>query len=275
MVERAQRHRLADLRRAAGLRARSWDRCCSIPALRSSSARQIEPADLGVLVDVAQDVGELQRAAEMVRERNAVVLRHAEHAHRQPSHRARHPVAVEVELCPVGRADVLGGVHVHAVDHGEEVLLAQLEVASPPAPAPRRSGGGLPGIDRLDALPPLGKLAACARHAARSNPPRRRPAGRTNRSRTSPRAARAAGSASRCRTSCPRRGSARRRLPFQLVCWRRSSAGDLLIASGAAAGLPETGGRTIPSRRRERPRPRPRACRGGHSRSTGPASAAI
>ena len=32
-------------------------------------ARQIEPADRRVLVDVAQDVGELQRAAEMIGER--------------------------------------------------------------------------------------------------------------------------------------------------------------------------------------------------------------
>ena len=36
--------------------------------LRQRLARQIEPADGGVLVEVAQDVGELQRAAEMMRE---------------------------------------------------------------------------------------------------------------------------------------------------------------------------------------------------------------
>ena len=34
-------------------------------------ARQIEAADLGVLVEIAQDVGELQRAAEMVRQLDA------------------------------------------------------------------------------------------------------------------------------------------------------------------------------------------------------------
>ena len=37
-------------------------------------ARQIEPAERSVLVEVAQNVGELQRAAEMMRERNAGVM---------------------------------------------------------------------------------------------------------------------------------------------------------------------------------------------------------
>ena len=44
-------------------------------------ARHIEAADAGVLVDVAQRIGELQRAAEMMGERDAVRLAHAEHAH--------------------------------------------------------------------------------------------------------------------------------------------------------------------------------------------------
>ena len=37
-------------------------------------ARQIEPADAGIFIDVAQDIGQLQRAAEMMREQDAVVL---------------------------------------------------------------------------------------------------------------------------------------------------------------------------------------------------------
>ena len=45
-----------------------------MPAAAQRLARQIEPADAGVLVDVAQDVGELQRAAEMMRQRDAVLL---------------------------------------------------------------------------------------------------------------------------------------------------------------------------------------------------------
>ena len=41
----------------------------SMPARLQRLARQIEPPDGGVLVDVAQDIGELQGAAEMMRER--------------------------------------------------------------------------------------------------------------------------------------------------------------------------------------------------------------
>ncbi len=41
-------------------------------------ARQIEPVDASILVEIAQDIGELQRAAEMMREGSAFFLRHAE-----------------------------------------------------------------------------------------------------------------------------------------------------------------------------------------------------
>ena len=93
-----------------------------MPACSSAFARQIEPAEAGVLVDVAQDVGQLQRAAEMMREQDAVVLGQAEHPHRQPPDGAGDAVAIEIERCQVGRADVLRHVHLHAVDDGEEIL---------------------------------------------------------------------------------------------------------------------------------------------------------
>ena len=97
----------------------------TIPASFEIFARQIEPADAGILVEVAQDVGELQRAAQMMGELEAGLLLHAEHLDRKPAHRARHPVAIKIERGEIGRDDVLGHVHVHAVDDGEEILLAQ------------------------------------------------------------------------------------------------------------------------------------------------------
>ena len=142
----------------------------------------------GVLVEVAQNVGELQRAAEMMRERHAVVALHAEHAHRQPPDRARDAVAVEIERGPVRRADVGDDVHLHAVDHGEEILALEIEVAH----RLRETGkccGGCAGVERIDVVAPG---CSCARAAARAGRDRRRcrrPRGRTNRFRTSPRAA--------------------------------------------------------------------------------------
>ena len=51
-----------------------------MPACFSNSRRQIEAAHLGVLVEVAQDVGELQRPAELVRQLDAGLFLHAEDA---------------------------------------------------------------------------------------------------------------------------------------------------------------------------------------------------
>jgi hypothetical protein len=91
--------------------------------------RQVEAAALGILVDVAQDVGELQRPPLVPRELHAGLLRHAEDAHREASDRTRHPVAIEVQGCFRGGDDVLGGVHRHAVDDGDEVVALQAEPA--------------------------------------------------------------------------------------------------------------------------------------------------
>ena len=99
--------------------------------VQQAFARQIEPAEAGVFVDVAQDVGQLQRAAEMMRERDAVVLGEAEHPHRQPPDRAGDAVAIEIERRQVRRADVLRHVHLHAVDDGQEILALEAETLAP------------------------------------------------------------------------------------------------------------------------------------------------
>ena len=52
-------------------------------------ARQIQPAAPRVLVEVAQDIGQLQGAAERIGDRVRVGARIAEHMHRQMPDRAR------------------------------------------------------------------------------------------------------------------------------------------------------------------------------------------
>ena len=90
-------------------------------------ARQIQPAEAGIFIDIAQNVGQLQRAAEMMCEQDAVALGQAKHPHRQPPDRARHAIAIEIERGHVGRADVLRHVHLHAVDDGKEILALEAE----------------------------------------------------------------------------------------------------------------------------------------------------
>ena len=102
-----------------------WERIGRNNARRAQRLdRQIEPINRGILIEVAQDVCQLQRPAEMMRERDAVVLLHAEHPRRQPPDGAGDAVAIEIKRRPVGRARADGAldVHLHAVDDGEEIL---------------------------------------------------------------------------------------------------------------------------------------------------------
>ena len=102
----------------------------AIPACSKRFARQIQPANAGVFVDIAQDVGQLQRTAEMMRQQDAVILGKAEYPHRQPSDRAGHAVAIQIERSQVRRADVLRHVHLHAIDDGQEILALETELAN-------------------------------------------------------------------------------------------------------------------------------------------------
>ena len=90
-------------------------------------ARQIQAAEAGVFVDVAQDIGQLQRAAEMMGEQDAVFLGHAEHPHRQPPDGAGDAIAIEIERRKIRRTNVLWHVHLHAVDDGEKILALEAE----------------------------------------------------------------------------------------------------------------------------------------------------
>ena len=116
-----------------------------MPAARNDFARQIEPADRRILVEVAQDVGELQRAAEMMRERDAFLRRHAENPHAEAPDRARDAVAIKIERREIGRPDVGVDIHLHAVDDVEEIGALQIEGARRDNEAGRkRAGGGAP-----------------------------------------------------------------------------------------------------------------------------------
>ncbi len=88
-------------------------------------ARQIETADGGVFIDVAQDVGQLQGAAQMMRQIEARPLVHAEDLDGKTPHGAGDPVAVKIEGGEIGRDNIFRHVHVHPVQDGEEILQPQ------------------------------------------------------------------------------------------------------------------------------------------------------
>ena len=170
-------------------------------------ARQIEPAALRILAQVAQDVGELQRAAEVIGDVVGLRFGRAERAHRQAADRTRHPVAIEVERVHRRGDDVLDRVHLHAVDHRQEILAPQVELLDA---RQQRRGDRVLWRHRHRASRSRRASLPAGASCRRSPPARRRcrrPRGRRRRSRTWRRAAPAAAAASpnrtRCRTPAP------------------------------------------------------------------------
>ena len=85
-------------------------------------ARQIEPAAPRILVEIAQDIGQLQCAAERIGDRVRVGARVAEDMHRQMPDRRGDARAIQVQRGHVRGAHIFGCVHFHAVDNSVEVL---------------------------------------------------------------------------------------------------------------------------------------------------------
>ena len=94
-----------------------------------SLPRQIKPAKRSIFVEVAQNVGELERAAQVMSERKTGIAVHAEYPHRQTTDGAGDAVAIEIERGAIGCADVGYDIHFHAIDDGDEILALQIERA--------------------------------------------------------------------------------------------------------------------------------------------------
>jgi len=79
----------------------------------------------GVLDEVAEYVGELQRAAEFRCNTLARPRLLAEDPHRKPPDGNGHAVAVQIELVQARCTNVGLRVHFHAVDNREEIVALQ------------------------------------------------------------------------------------------------------------------------------------------------------
>ena len=129
-----------------------------IPAARKILARQVEPSDQSVLVEIAQNIGELQGAAQMMRKTNAFRLGHPKSAGGQAADRARHPVAIKIERRKIGRPDIGLDIHLHSIDHGAKILLPEAEGLNGLAKtAQQRIGRTLAGVKPVDIAPPFGE----------------------------------------------------------------------------------------------------------------------
>ena len=124
-------------------------------------AGQVEPAEGRVLVEIAQNIGELESAAKMMREALSFRLRHPEGPRRKAPDRARHAIAIKIERGQVGCPYIALDIHLHAIEHGVEILAPQAkrmdrlgETAHPFRHGLRRAPAG---IKPADIAPPFGE----------------------------------------------------------------------------------------------------------------------
>src|SRR5947209_10900929 len=91
-------------------------------------ARQIQTVSSGVLCEVPQDVGQLQRAAQRFCDGMSGVAGIAEYMNREMTDRARNARAVEVQGRQIGGSEVFASVHLHAGKDLKKVFPAELIV---------------------------------------------------------------------------------------------------------------------------------------------------
>src|SRR5262249_21126033 len=99
------------------------------------------------------DVGELEGAPELVRERQALLLPHPEDTNAEAPDRAGDAIAIKAERLEIWGADARDHVHLHAVDDGDEIVAAEAE---PPDDVGERVEACRrpPGIERVDIAAP-------------------------------------------------------------------------------------------------------------------------
>ena len=142
--------------------------------------RDIDPLAQGVLVHVAQDVGELEGMAECQAE--ALGLRRAEDADRHGADAAGDPAAIEVELGLGRQPDAVAGIGLHPRDHG--LAFRQRHAIGRRAPRPARARGRsrAPSACRASrpgsgaSRPPAWRRRRCRRPSGRRHRPPRAPA---------------------------------------------------------------------------------------------------
>ena len=115
----------------------------AMPASLQRLARQVQAADRRIFIEVAQDIGQLQRPAEVMGQFLSLHQPHSENLHAQPSDCARNPVAIKIEKLEFGCADVLYDVHFHPVDDGKQVVPVEPKIAAAVA-RPCSRDDGLP-----------------------------------------------------------------------------------------------------------------------------------
>src|SRR5207237_7948564 len=101
----------------------------SNPVLLEDFARQVEPPSRGVLGEVAQDIGQLQRPSKRIRNPMGGVAGIAEYVNREMADCACDPCTIEIQACEIGSPNVFPSIHFHAGEDRKEIFFAKLKAS--------------------------------------------------------------------------------------------------------------------------------------------------
>ena len=121
---------------------------------------QVKTVACAVLVQVAQDVGQLQRLAQGMRQTVAGFGIETEDAIRQAADGAGDPVAIGRQPGEVGDPNAVGRVHLHAVDDGDKILAPEAEPGDRRGQRARHRLARPAGVQAVDFLAPFLKPQA-------------------------------------------------------------------------------------------------------------------
>src|SRR6266850_3538877 len=118
---------------------------------------QIKPPTTGVLVEVAQDIGQLQRSTERFGDRMGSIALVPENMDREMADGARDTRTIEVERRKIGDTNRLASIHLHSVDNGEEIAPAQMIAQHRLTQCPRDKVPRMSRVEAVDLLAPGGE----------------------------------------------------------------------------------------------------------------------
>src|SRR5437660_6887483 len=88
--------------------------------------RQIEPSATGVLIEIAEDIGQLQGSTERFSDGMGSTALITEDMDREMADGAGDTRTIEVERRKIGGANCVARIHFHPVDYGVEIAAAEV-----------------------------------------------------------------------------------------------------------------------------------------------------
>src|SRR6266436_7085173 len=116
--------------------------------------RQIEPSATSVLIEIAQDIGQLQRSAERFGDVMGSIALITENMDREMADGACYTRTVEVERRKIRGANGFARIHLHPVDDGEKIVPVQTKAQHRLTQRPRDKVARISCIEAVDLLAP-------------------------------------------------------------------------------------------------------------------------